>query len=127
LKRRHPNVALKMIIEARHPQGEPDLLCPVLYCDVCGERLDGKRGDYIDVYAYRRPEGTQAEDDYYAGKASVPLSVMHGGTCFDRFNEKHGYTGYMPIDHLPVYLAAQLGLAKTREDWNKLWDRVVDV
>ena len=74
-----------LIVEVRHPQGEPDLLCPVLYCDVCGKRLKGEQNGYCDVYVIAPPED---EDAYFAGRELTDLYVAHGGACFDYLRER---------------------------------------
>ena len=30
---------LKMVLEINHHRGEPDLFCPQVFCDQCGERI----------------------------------------------------------------------------------------
>jgi hypothetical protein len=120
-------MALKLIIEVRHPQGKPDLLCPVLYCDVCGERMAGKKGGYIDVFTHAPPPtGTPEYREFCDGKKPVDIYTVHGGSCLDYAEEHLDCMGFMPITHMLVNLAANEGLAKNRKEWSKMWKEVVD-
>lgn len=63
---------IKIELEIRHPQGLPDIFCPVFVCDYCKQKIeDAARG----IYHYR------ADKDGYPLDKSV--EVYHKGHCHD--------------------------------------------
>ncbi len=41
-------MSIKMVLEIRHPHGEPDLYCPQVFCDWCGERItEAGQGNFL--------------------------------------------------------------------------------
>lgn len=107
----------------RHPDGQPDLLCPTAWCDVCGEEMTGHDQDgYSDVYAYVSPDPRdEANKDFYEGRGPVPCYLVHGGRCYESMRDKNGHTlPHMPSDFLIVHLAQNMGKGTSEEDWLEL-------
>jgi|SRR5215210_8812012 len=122
-------MGLGVKVLVRHPEGEPDLLCPTAWCDVCGKELTGESQDGCsDVYAYVSPNPDEdGADDFYEGRTHVPLYLAHGGRCYESMRGKDGFTlSHMPTDWLIVHLAQNMGKGMTAQEWSKLYRWVMD-
>src|SRR5215216_3991011 len=121
-------MGLGVKVLVRHPDGEPDLLCPAAWCDICGEELAGDTQDgFSDVYAFTPPPlGTDEERDFHEGKAHVSMYLVHGGRCFEALRDENGLTlPHMPTDWLIVHLAQNMGKGTREQDWIRLHRHVM--
>jgi hypothetical protein len=67
-------------LEINHPQGKPDLLCPVMVCDWCKQKItNGNRA----MFKFRYAEGT-------ATPTFESIVVLHKGDCDQAHTRKTG-------------------------------------
>jgi hypothetical protein len=100
---------IKVELEVRHPQGLPDIFCPVFICDYCGRKID-RIG--MGIYHYR------------ADKKGYPLDksieIYHKGSCHDSAEAKEfEETGeilwsWLELRDLIGFLANNTGLKWTK-------------
>ncbi|GCE18961.1 hypothetical protein [Dictyobacter kobayashii] len=103
---------IKIELLIRHPQGEPDLFCPVFICDYCGRKIEkASQG----MYHYRQDERWQPKNE--------SILIYHKRPCSDLAEAKEVEQGelhfpWIELRDLPGYLAnnAEIDWARMIED-----------
>src|SRR5262245_1737485 len=92
-------MGIRIVLEQHAHEGSPDLFCPQVFCDHCGERITG-----VGNYEY--------EMDLEAVEpVSGALFFTHKHCCY-AFEQAHGGRARWHTDELqrlPGYLASNLG------------------
>ncbi len=77
-------------------KGWDAIACPVFICDHCGDEI---RGEESGVYTWRPAESKESV-------GSFPISMLHKGSCDDRFNKGSAGSSWHDLVDLPKFLAA---------------------
>jgi hypothetical protein len=100
---------IKIELLIRHPQGEPDLFCPVFICDYCGKKIEkASQG----MYHYRQDERWHPLNE--------SILIYHKRPCSDYAEAeeaKNGATSFpwLELRELIGYLANNAAV-----DWGRL-------
>jgi hypothetical protein len=95
---------LKMVLEINPHRGEPYLLCPQVFCDQCGERIEGS-GNMLHLAG---PKGPLTGEMFHTHKQCNHI--------FEHLNPapEDSMWYWRELQDLPIQLAANLGMGDTR-------------
>jgi hypothetical protein len=99
---------IKIELVIRHPEGKPDITCPVLVCDYCGEKIDSANKA---ICHWREGSPGEVKDG--------TLLIYHKGACnhlAEQQEREDGATGFpwWPMDWLYGYLINNTGVKWSR-------------
>lgn len=97
---------IKMELLIRHPQGKPDLSCPIFVCDICNKKIERiEEGMY-----HWHEEGFLPTDE--------PIMILHKKPCSYILESREKITPWVELRELLGYLPNNSGMP-----WAKLIER----